>query len=73
MTPKVSNTNGADPMMTIVVLTFQPEKPDDITEILSAIDPSRLPHFAGQARISIGADAKAVVDWLDDQIEDLPT
>lgn len=55
----------------IVVLSFKVE-PEQIVDVLHAIDPPHLPHFAGQARIAVGTDAAAVIDWLEDRTDTLP-
>jgi hypothetical protein len=50
----------------IVVLSFDVPEPDDIAEVLTAINPPSLPHFAGQARISVEPVSRQVETWLDD-------
>jgi hypothetical protein len=52
-------------MKVAVVLSFETPNPEVIADILSAINPPELPHFAGQARIAIGPEAKYVEAWLD--------
>ena len=60
-----------EPVDAIVVLSFK-LVPEQITDVLHAIDPPHLPHFAGQARIAVGTDAAAVIDWLEGRADTLP-
>lgn len=50
---------------TIVVLSFDLPTPEAAAEVLNAIDPPRLPHFAGEVRIAVDDAAVAVIEWLD--------
>lgn len=59
-------------MKAIVVLSFELAEPEQVVDILAAIDPPSLPNFTGQARIAVGSDALAVVTWLDGK-PDVPT
>lgn len=60
-----------EPVDAIVVLSFKLDV-EQIADVLHAIDPPRLPHFAGQARIAVGTDAAAVIDWLEGRADTLP-
>ena len=51
-------------MRAIVVLEFDLPSPDDLAEVVKAIDPPRLPHFSGTAHVAIQESAAAVVDYL---------
>lgn len=53
-------------MKAIVVLTFELDSPDDIGEVLLAIDPPNLPKFAGKARVSVDPYASKVEEYLDE-------
>lgn len=53
-------------MKAIVVLSFDMPEPEGIAEVLRLIDPPHLPHFSGEARIAVGAEAKYVETWLDE-------
>jgi hypothetical protein len=53
------------PVRAIVVLTFDLPSPDDVVQVLKAIDPPHLPHFAGDARVAVDPEASAVLEWLD--------
>lgn len=48
-----------------VVLRFDVEQPEDAARVLSAIDPPRLPWFAGTARVVVGSDVADLERWLD--------
>jgi hypothetical protein len=52
-------------MKVIVVLTFDLSQPEQIADVLDALNPPGLPFFAGQARIALDPVASAVTDWLD--------
>ncbi len=53
-------------MRAIVVLSFELPDPDAIVEVMKALDPPALPHFAGEARVAIDPVASQVCKWLDD-------
>lgn len=61
-----------EPVDAIVVLSFKLD-PEQIADVLHAIDPPHLPHFAGQARIAVGTDAATVIDWLEGRTDTMPT
>lgn len=48
-----------------IVLTFTVDDAEDVPAILRAIDPERLPHFDGEARITVEPHLSALLDWLD--------
>lgn len=52
-------------MKTLVVLTFDIPGPEAVPDVLTAINPPQLPHFAGQARIVVEPHATALTTWLD--------
>ncbi len=52
-------------MKAIVVLTFDLQSPEDIAEVVKAINPPSLPYFAGEARVTSDPWASVVTDWLD--------
>jgi hypothetical protein len=52
-------------MKTIVVLSFDLPEPENIAQVLDAIDAPKLPFFAGEARIAVEDVAEAVTLWLD--------
>lgn len=60
-----------EPVDAIVVLSFKLDV-EKIADVLQAIDPPHLPHFAGQARVAVGTDAAAVIDWLEGRTDLLP-
>ena len=49
----------------IVVLSFDVETGDEMGPIMKAIDPQRLPYFAGEARVAVEPVSRYVTDWLD--------
>ena len=51
-------------MRAIVVLEFDLPSPDDLAEVVKAIDPPRLPHIGGEVHVAIRESAAAVVDYL---------
>lgn len=53
-------------METIVVISFELDDPEEIADVLRALDPSRLPGFTGEVRVAVDDNARAVVDYLDD-------
>ena len=52
----------------IIVLSFNTTA-EELPDILSRINPPRLPGFTGEARIAFGPEAKYVETWLDDDDE----
>lgn len=56
-------------MKTIVVISLDMSSPADIVTVLDHIDPPSIPFFSGDVRISVGDDAKHVIDWLDEDGE----
>lgn len=52
-------------MKVIVVLSFDLQNPEDIVQVVKAINPPSLPYFAGEARITNDPWASTVTDWLD--------
>ena len=50
----------------IIVLSFE-TTPEALPEILTKINPPSLSGFTGSARIAIGAEAKYVETWLDEE------
>lgn len=59
-------------MKAVVVLTFELPNPEAAADVLDAIDPPHLPHFAGEARITVDPWATAVEDFLDDDDDEEP-
>lgn len=53
-------------MKLLVVLSFDIPNPEASADILKAIDPPKLPHFTGEARITVDPWAKAVERFLDE-------
>jgi hypothetical protein len=51
----------------MVALTFNVPSPDDVPEILKAIDPPSLPHFDGDARIVVGDDVAYIIDRMENE------
>jgi hypothetical protein len=49
-----------------VVLTFDVPDAEAIPDILTAIDPPRLPHFDGEARVVPPPYAAQMTAWLDE-------
>lgn len=49
----------------LVVLTLDVPDPQDVARALLAIDPPRVPGFAGIARVVIEPEASIMEDWLD--------
>lgn len=56
-------------MRVLVVLSFELPVVPEITSVLAAIDPPRLPYFSGEARIVPDPVASAVEAWLDETLE----
>lgn len=52
-------------MQILVVLVFDVSAPEKVVEILDEIDPARLPHFAGTARVVVGEHVDELNQWLD--------
>jgi hypothetical protein len=52
-------------MKALIVLTFNVPTPDDLGEVLLAIDPPSLPHFEGNARVTVDPYATEIERWLD--------
>jgi hypothetical protein len=50
----------------IVVVELAITDPAGIAEALEAIDPARIPHFAGGVRVAVDPVASQVLDWLDE-------
>jgi hypothetical protein len=59
-------------MNAIVVISLDLAEGEQISSVLDHIDPSSIPHFAGQVRVAVGSDAQRVVNWLEGTVEDLP-
>ncbi len=57
-------------MKMLVVLTFDVPDPSVAPLILTTIDPPRIPHFAGEARITVDPYATTVERWLDEADDD---
>lgn len=54
------------PFRLLVVLSFDIPNADVVTEILTAIDPPKLPYFAGAARIAVDPVSTQIEKWLDE-------
>lgn len=52
-------------MKLLLALTFEAPKPEAAAELLSAIDPERLPGFDGTARFAVDPVATVVTEYLD--------
>lgn len=59
-------------MRAILVLSFDLPTPEEVCDLLDALNPPMLPFFAGEARIAVEPHASAVTRWLDEG-HDLPT
>ena len=53
-------------MKAIVVLEFDLPTPEHVADVMLAINPPRLPHFVGKARVAIEDVAQDVIDWLEE-------
>lgn len=63
-------------MRAILVIELQITRPEQIPEALKAINPTRVPHFAGNVRVAMdefgeGPDnpATAIINYLDGEDE----
>jgi hypothetical protein len=52
--------------LAIVVLSFQIDHTEQITDVLEFMDPPEIPHFAGSAHILVGDNAQDLIRWLDE-------
>lgn len=53
-------------MKYIMVISLDLKGFEDLSEVLTKIDPPHLPGFAGKVRVAIDPVATQVEDWLDD-------
>lgn len=56
-------------MKVLVILEFEIPNPECVAEVLSAINPPALPHFQGDARITIEPVSSAIINFLDESGE----
>lgn len=54
-------------MKAIIVVSVDLPTPEHAVDVLTAMDPPSIPHFAGEVRVSVGEDAQRVIDWLDEE------
>lgn len=59
-------------MNAIVVISLDLPDGQQIQEVLDYINPSSVPHFAGQVRVAVADDAQQVIDWLEGDSDELP-
>lgn len=52
-------------MKMLVVLTFDIDEPRQAADIIAAIDPPGLPHFAEEVRLTVDPWASHLEQWLD--------
>lgn len=62
-----TNCPGRHRAVLVVELTI--ERPEQIAEALTAINPPSIPAFAGAVRVAIGDVATALVEWLDEDTD----
>jgi hypothetical protein len=54
-------------MKVLIALTFDVDGVEVIPRLLRAIDPPKLPHFDGSARVSVADDAHAVIKFMEEE------
>lgn len=52
-------------MKAIVVLSLDCE-PEDLPKVIDHMEPPKIPHFSGEIRIAMEAEAEYVLNWLDE-------
>jgi hypothetical protein len=50
----------------LLVISIDPDEPDDLPGILTSIDPPSIPHFAGDVRVAMPETVGPVLTYLDD-------
>lgn len=54
-------------MQILIVLTFDVPAAERVTDVLSTLDPPRLPYFDGTARVVVGEHVDELTAWLDEK------
>ena len=55
----------------IVVISLELDEPEQLPAVLEHMQPSMIPHFAGQVRVAIQDSATQVIDWLEGRTDTL--
>lgn len=53
-------------MRAIIVIEVDVPTPEDLPDVITAINPPKLPHFAGKLRVCIDPVATELLAWLDE-------
>lgn len=56
------------PVRTLFVLDVDLPNPEAVADVVAAIDPPSVPHFAGTLRIAVAPASTAVTNYLDDEL-----